>query len=273
MTWRFTPPPNTYLASFGLTYSGYARPFNGQNQGVIQVWGSDTGRLTSHEGSGDVGPTVASRLGVHDRWVELLIACDGPTGNPDCEPNQVHATATIFSSETTLADEFPPSAGAASGSAVTSPTWQGTMTFAFPATDDGGGVYQAVLEVDGAPVLARTIDDWGGRCVDTTPGQRVFRYPRPCLTSVDAVVPVDAGALPAGDHDIALRVSDAAGNVRTVYAARKTIVAPGRTIGPGSSLAERGAANGDNAADAVRMAARWRTRSDLRSSVRSGGGR
>ena len=45
--------------------------------------------------------------------------------------------------------------------------------------------------------------------------------------------------------------------MRTVYAARKTIVAPGRTIGPGSSLAERGAANGDNAADAVRLAARW----------------
>ncbi len=259
--WRFTAPPNTYLSGFGLTYSGYTRPFDGQNQGVIQVWGSDSGRLTSHEGAGDVGPTVASRISVHDRWVELLIACDGPTGNPDCQPNQVHATATILSSETTLADESPPNAGAASGSAVTFPTWQGTVTFAFPTADDGGGVYQAVLEVDGQPVVAHTIDDWGGRCVDTSPGQRVFRYPRPCLTSVDAVVAVDASALPAGDHDIALRVSDAAGNLRTVYAARKTIVASGRTIGPGSPLAERGAANGDNAADAVRLTARWaRTR-------------
>ena len=134
--------------------------------------------------------------------------------------------ATIWSSEMTLADESPPTAGPASGSAVTSPTWQGTETFAFPATDEGGGVYQAILEVDGAPVLARTIDDWGGRCVDTTAGARVFRYPRPCLTSVDALVAIDANALPAGDHDIALRVSDAAGNLRTVYAARKTIVAP-----------------------------------------------
>ena len=93
--------------------------------------------------------------------------------------------------------------------------------------------------------------------MDTTLGQRVFRYPQPCLTSVDALVPVDASALPAGDHDVALRVSDVAGNLRTVYAARKTIVAPGRTIGPGSPLAERGAANGDNAADAVRLTARW----------------
>jgi hypothetical protein len=140
---------------------------------------------------------------------------------------------------------------------VASPTLLGTQTFAFPATDEGGGVYQAILEIDGAPVLTRTIDDWGGRCVDTTSGGRVFRYPRPCLTSVDALVAVDANALPAGDHDVALRVSDAAGNVRTVYAARKTIVAPAKAIGPGSADAERGAANGDNAADAARLFARW----------------
>ena len=69
------------------------------------------------------------------------------------------------------------------GSAVTAPTWQGTETFAFAAGDEGGGVYQAILEVDGAAVLARTIDDWGGRCVDTTAGGRVFPYPRPCLTA------------------------------------------------------------------------------------------
>jgi hypothetical protein len=185
------------------------------------------------------------------------IACDGPTGNPDCQPNQVHASATIWSSEMTIADELPPAAGPATGSAVTSPTWQGTQTFAFPATDEGAGVYQAILEVDGAPVLSRTVDEWGGRCVDTTANARVFRYPRPCLTSVDELMAIDANALPAGDHDVALRVSDAAGNVRTVYAARKTIVAPARTIGPGSSLAERGAANGDNAADAVGLVARW----------------
>ena len=136
------------------------------------------------------------------------------------------------------------------------------MTFAFPAADDGGGVYQAVLEVDGATVLASAIDDWAGRCVDTTPGDRVFRYPQPCLTSVDALVPVDANALPVGDHDVTLRISDAAGNLRTVYAARKIIVAPGRAIGPGSALAERGASNGDNASDTVRLAAHGPTRSD-----------
>jgi hypothetical protein len=257
LEWRFKAPPNTYLSAFKFVYSGYARPWNGQNQGAIGSWASDSGLLADHGGVGDLATTVLSRAGVHDTWVELHVACDGPTGYPDCQPNQLQASASIWSSEMALSDTSPPTAGPATGSAVTSPTWQGTETFAFPATDDGGGVYQAILEVDGAPVLARTIDDWGGRCVDTTAGGRVFRYPRPCLTSVDALVAVDANALPAGDHDVALRISDAAGNLRTVYAARKTIVAPARTIGPGSDLAERGAANGENSSDAARLTARW----------------
>jgi hypothetical protein len=76
---------------------------------------------------------------------------------------------------------------------------------------------------------------------------------------------VDANTLPAGDHDVTLRISDAAGNLRTVYSARKTIVAPARAIGPGSDAAERGAANGENASDGARLTARWTrtTRSTL----------
>ena len=83
------------------------------------------------------------------------------------------------------------------------------------------------LEVDGAPVLERTIDDWGGRCVDTTSGQRVFRYPRPCLTSVDAVVPVDACCSSRVTTTSLCASPMPPATVRTVYAARKTIAAPG----------------------------------------------
>ena len=164
--------------------------------------------------------------GLHDAWLQATAQCDGPAGNADCQAGSVHATIEILRSEVVLADSSPPSAGPASGSAVSSPTWQGTETFAFAAADEGSGVHQAILEVDGAPVLARTIDDWDGRCVDATAGDRVFTRPQPCPAAADALVVVDAGALPAGEHDIALRVADAAGNLRTVYAARKTIAGP-----------------------------------------------
>lgn len=57
--------------------------------------------------------------------------------------------------------------------------------------------------------------------------RRGIRSPLPDLGG--CACSVDASTLRVGDHDVALRVSDAAGNVPTVYAARKTIVAPGRT--------------------------------------------
>jgi hypothetical protein len=259
VTWRFSPPPSTYLAGVSVAYSGYTRPFNGQNQGVIAIWGSESGRLALHEGSGELPSAVVSRVGIHDRWLDFLIACDGPSGYPDCQGDQVHASATIWRSEMTIADETPPNSGPVTGSAVASPSWQGTELFAFSASDQGGGVYQAVLEIDGRAALTRTIDSWSGRCVDTTPSQRVFRYPRPCPTSTDVVLAVDTAQLPVGDgdHDITLRISDAAGNLATVYSARKTIVAPPHRIGPGSDPAERGAANGENASDDAKLSVRW----------------
>ncbi|HEX7300682.1 MAG TPA: hypothetical protein VF257_16910 [Solirubrobacteraceae bacterium] len=261
VVWRFNSPPDTYLRDWAVAYSGYLRPWNGQNQGILEVWGANSGRTDRLEAIGNFGPSTSARTGVHDAWMAVTIACDGPSGNPDCTGNQIHASTSIWRSRIAIADESPPSPGSASGSAVTSSTWQGTQVFAFPASDAGGGVYQAMLDVDGTSVLTRTIDDWSGRCVDTTAGQRVFRYPHPCPTSADALLSVNADALPAGDHDVTLRISDAAGNLRTVYTARKTIVVPARRIGPGSDLAERGAANGENAADDARLTARWtRTR-------------
>jgi hypothetical protein len=259
--WRFVAPPYTMIDSFGIRYWASTRPWDNRNEGLVVVRGSASGTIASLEGRGLSPESWLSLGGMHDAYLEVLAQCDGPVGYPDCDANQVHAEAHVERSEFTLADELPPTAGAATGSAVASGTWQGTELFAFPATDQGGGIYQAILEVDGTPTLTRTVDEWGGRCVDTTAGQHVFRFPRPCLTSVDAVFAVDANALPAGDHDVTLRISDAAGNLGTVYSARKTIVVPARRIGPGSDLSERGAANGANASDSARLTARWtRTR-------------
>jgi hypothetical protein len=255
--WQFVPPAGTKIAAADVLYFGFTRPYDGHNQGVIAVHGPWLGHISADVGVGSVPPRWATARGVNFPWLLASAECNGAAWDPDCPAGVEHATIEILRSEITLSDETPPSAGPATGSAPTATTWSGTLVFAFPATDEGGGVYQAILEVDGNPVLTRTIDSWGGRCVDTTAGERVFRYPRPCPTAADVLLPVDANALPPGDHDITLRISDAAGNLRTVYSARKTIVAPARRIGPGSDPAERGATNGENASDDARISVRW----------------
>jgi hypothetical protein len=93
VTWRFTPPPNTYLAGIRLVYSGYARPFNGQNEGLVEVWGSSSGLLARHQGVGAFGATAVAGTDLHDTWAAVRIYCDGPTGNPDCQPGQAHSAA------------------------------------------------------------------------------------------------------------------------------------------------------------------------------------
>jgi hypothetical protein len=255
--WRFVAPPATAIEGVDVLYSMYARPWNGQNRGTTVIAGPQVGYLASDFGMGGVDPTWVSRHGLHEPWIQATAQCDGEPGGPDCQAGAVHAWMHVIRSEITLTDESPPDAGPATGSAALSSRWDGTQVFAFPATDHGGGVHRAVLAIDGAPVLARTIDDRGGRCDDTTAGARVFASPQPCPTSVDALFTVDANVLPAGQHDVTVQVADAAGNVRTVYAARKTIAAPAKRIGPGSDLAERGPANGENASDDARLSVRW----------------
>jgi hypothetical protein len=249
--WRFVAPPGTLVEGADVFHRGYARPYDGVNRGVIALRGAAAGELAHHWGEGPIAARWFSARGLHDAWIQATAQCDGPVGRPDCPAGTEHASIEVLRSEVLLSDPSPPDAGPASGSAVASGSWEGRQVFAFAATDAGSGVYQAIVSVDGAPVLASTIDDWGERCVDTTVGGRVFRYPQPCLTSVDALVVVDAAGLPVGDHEVALQVTDAAGNARTVYSARKTIGASraGEVPPPSGGAASR--------APAARLRARW----------------
>jgi hypothetical protein len=270
--WRFVAPPGTAIEGADVLYASTTRPFDGQSEGIVYLRSAAGAIPVIDAGSGSLPARWARVRGLHDAWLQATAQCDGPVGNADCQAGTVHATIEVLRAEVVLADNSPPTAGPASGGAVSSATWQGTETFAFAAADEGSGVHRAILEVDGAPVLARTIDGWDGRCVDATAGDRVFTRPQPCPAAVDAIVVVDADALAKGEHDVALRVSDAAGNLRTVYAARKTIVGPAAPAGAPSAVTEGGGAERGGAERAV-LVARWartgRTTLTARYGVRS----
>ena len=229
-------------------------PSTAQNQGIALPWRSADGALARHRRRlGRAAGALGERARPARRLAAGRRACDGPAGNADCQPGTVarhdRASCARRSSSPT---NLRPAAGPASGSAVTSATWQGTETFAFAATDEGGGVYQAILEVDGAPVLARTIDDCG-RALRRHDGGR----PR---VHAPAAVP-DGGRRARGDR----RRRAAGGRSRRRAARLRRRRQPAHRLRgaqddrraggagrAGQPLAERGAANGDNAADAAR---------------------
>ena len=153
--WRFVPPSGTLIEGADILYSGYTRTYDGQNRGIVYLSGAQAGYLATNFGEGPITARWATWRGLHDTWIQATAQCDGAAGSADCPAGMVHVTVGTLRSEILLTDISPPAAGAASGSAVTAPTWQDTITFAFPATDEGGGVYQAVLEVDGQPALWR----------------------------------------------------------------------------------------------------------------------
>jgi hypothetical protein len=173
--WIFVAPSGTQIAGYRIQYSGYARRFNGRNQGVVQAVSSAAGVVVSREGVGAFAPAWLAGAGAHEQWIQVLAQCDGPIGAPDCPPNVAHAYFDIRQADLTLTDNSPPTTGAPSGSAVSSTVWDGEETVTFPASDVGGGLHKWLLYLDGSLMTAQTLDTWGGRCVDRGSGTHVSR--------------------------------------------------------------------------------------------------
>ena len=112
----------------------------------------------------------------------------------------------------------------------------GVVALSFAASDRGGGVHRAVLEVDGRELASVPVGD--ERCRDLLPGpRREFAHRAPCPAAAGATVPLDTRRLADGRHVIAVHVEDAAGNRTAVHGPSAAIVAnraaaPPRTAAP-----------------------------------------
>jgi hypothetical protein len=95
----------------------------------------------------------------------------------------------------------------------------GVLSVSFSASDRGGGVYRAVVKVDGQPAIAQGLGD--ANCADANPADvdpYQFLTPVPCPLAVNgAVVKVDYRKLSAGPHGVEIDVEDAAGNSTAVF--------------------------------------------------------
>jgi hypothetical protein len=160
-------------------------------------------------------------------------------------------------------DDSSPPVGGLSGSATDAQTWSGVVRFALNAADVGGGLYRAVVEVDGADALAVPMSDPGGYCRDIGPSPALYEFAaaQPCPLRVDGgELAIDSARLPQGRHSVRVLLEDAAGNRTAIFGPVERSIAPTGGIGPGSDPALRGAANGDGASDQARLTAHWGAR-------------
>ena len=87
----------------------------------------------------------------------------------------------------------------------------GVRSTSFSASDQGGGVYQALLEADGQVVASTVVDANGGNCVPP------FKGAVPCKPSTSGTLSFDTSALADGAHALRLVVTDPTGTNSAAY--------------------------------------------------------
>jgi hypothetical protein len=244
--WRFQAPPGTTIVD-ALAYRAFsvgpvvpfAAPlveFDGIAQSGAQQVLAFCAQSLGCAGAG-TGPSdeLAPANVVNFTGLSNLTALEGTAvcgGGQTCAPgagalcpelggDPCIASNLIYAMVVTLQDDTAPSASNVSGSLIAPGSLSGTVDVSFDATDAGSGVYSTSLSVDGATVASAPVDTAGGHCVPidppgSTPALR-FAWTVPCQLSASGTLAFDTSALPDGAHSATVTVSDAAGNVATVW--------------------------------------------------------
>lgn len=180
-----------------------------------QSSGSDTfAEVVSDTGSELIDPTpyaagtsnptkVYFPDGTHTVYVYSYCSYDN---SANCNfPSPTSPVIKIEGMDTTLVDAYPPTATINGGSLAASSPVSGTATFQFTAVDGQSGVRESQLLIDGSPVLT---DSYASQC----PYTNFAACPQSRVNSMNW----NTGTVANGEHRVALRITDAAGNTQTV---------------------------------------------------------
>jgi hypothetical protein len=208
LAFRFDPPAATLVARWDVRRR--LQLTNGPDWGwnytsfVDEIqFGSALTRETCWSTGGCPGLDGSWQGAGPARALIMLVDCSsGPPG--DCQPGG-RAEMSVSAATVTLEDVADPVfTGAPTGSALDGARRQsGVVAASFSASDAGGGVATAVLEVDGTPAASQTVG--GDTCAP--PYTRAV----PCKPTASGTVSWDSRTVPNGVHQVRLLVYDASG--------------------------------------------------------------
>jgi hypothetical protein len=284
LAWRWTLPAPLRLTTLDVDRAVLLTASDSPATPFVRILSGST-QLDGFQGPASVGDMVdwdaalnavhvgdETRLGTNS--VTAAVGCTGPKGSV-CpanggSPNTLRVHAATF----TISDDFAPTVSNVSGSLTSSTVKSGLENLVFSASDAGGGVYRAIVAIDGVVIAEPVVSNLTGTCVDvytahgdTDPHQ--FGARKPCPSSVEGVqLPLDTRTLSDGDHLLTISVDDAAGNRTPVYGPATMTVRnaaqtgtdnpPAGTGNPpgggsGSSTPPAGTPNGTNATTNARL--------------------
>jgi hypothetical protein len=219
----FAAPPNTTIQSYTLTRAvrlvarwGYLYEALARSAGQWQLVDGCTAAAACRSYGNYKRPTAKSNVLTHtapanttEIRLELRCAHVGGCGAVKSLGAAVTDSVWLFGSAIKLRDVSSPqfATGTPSGPLVTpGAILAGVVPVSIGATDAGGGVYQAIIEVDGRVLTRQVLNSNGGAC------QTPFVIAVPCPPSASGVVFLNTNSLPDGRHSLLLLVTDAAGN-------------------------------------------------------------
>jgi hypothetical protein len=262
---RWSAAVGTRLVAVSIAWGGFSDHTPNRGWGTVQLTQStDRQALFAQNSPLSVSFGLAGRppfeLAVApSSWFEIRFTCldQCPTGYGGA-PLEAQIARARFD-----VDDSSAPVGGLTGSATDAQTWSGVVRFGLNAADVGGGVYRAIVEVDGVDALAVPVGEVGPYCRDIGPSSSLneFAAAQPCPPRIDGgALDVDSAKLPQGRHAVRVLLEDAAGNRTAIFGPVVRSIAATGAIGPGSDSALRGAANGDGASDHARLSAHWGVR-------------
>lgn len=194
--WRYVPPSGTapIRVVYTLTVRNYSDDQSSSTRRFIAP-GADCGLLPRCPETQTVNAPITS-----SGPIEFFGYCEW-------EPCRGAQPGDGFVSIDNIAitlqdDQLPTFVGQPTGSLFDRNKLRGTVTTAFTAADQGGGIYMAALIVDGVEQPRTTIDANGGACAEP------FVMTVPCKLQVDGSLSLDTTTLNDGPHNISVVVFD-----------------------------------------------------------------
>jgi hypothetical protein len=220
----FHAPPDTELQDYVLwrsvrlgpsyNYRTYEIGRDGQLSSFDECFPSQgcTAKGTSSDPANDANKICGGTIcpGKRNDLPGLIasITCAASTPCPATGPG---AQYQLHRADIRLVDRVDPVLLTATGSLVGSAKpLTGGQTLSVSGSDRGGGLFEALVTIDGI-VQRAVVDNNGGLC------QKPFMSAVPCKLGASGDIPIDTTRLPDGLHSLKVRVSDVAGNLSNAW--------------------------------------------------------